>query len=118
MYMYIVKIQLSLSYKAPPTKATPLIRPDVRGTEITKLLLNSPKEKNQNFEGKNIQSLFMCQLDSIKFNLQYMLLRKKNSFIFPMVLSSDFVQRGLPSWLSVTKKTFGKGPSKELPSYM
>ena len=33
MYMYIVKIQLSLSYKAPPTKATPLIRPDVRGTD-------------------------------------------------------------------------------------
>ena len=84
MYMYIVKIQLSLSYKAPPTKATPLIRPDVRGTEKTKILLNSPKEKNLNFEGKNIQLLFMCQLDSIKFNLQYMFLRKKNSFIFPM----------------------------------
>jgi hypothetical protein len=81
--------QLSLSYKAPPTKATPLIRPDVRGTEKTKILLNSPKEKNLNFEGKNIQLLFMCQLDSIKFNLQYMFLERDNC-IFTMYMYMYF----------------------------
>lgn len=121
--MYIVKLQLSLSYKAPPTKApptktTPLIRPDVRGTEITKILLNSPKEKSQNFEGKNIQSLYMCQLDSIKFNLQYMYLRKKYFFYLPNGPKFRLCPKGVAILVKRDQKTFGTGPSKELPSYM